>query len=57
VDEVTQRNAAAAEELAATSESLARQAESLRQMIGYFHVRATPGAAALATPGASGASG
>jgi methyl-accepting chemotaxis protein len=42
VDEVTQRNAAAAEELAATSESLASQAESLRQLIGYFRVRAAP---------------
>jgi methyl-accepting chemotaxis protein len=39
VDEVTQRNAAGAEELASTAESLAGQAESLRQMIGYFHVR------------------
>jgi methyl-accepting chemotaxis protein len=47
VDEVTQRNAASAEELASTAESLATQAESLRQMIGYFHVRAGgPGASA-----------
>jgi methyl-accepting chemotaxis protein len=52
VDEVTQRNAAAAEELASTAESLASQAETLRQMIGYFHVRATSTASAPAVVGA-----
>jgi methyl-accepting chemotaxis protein len=50
VDEVTQRNAASAEELAATSESLAKQAESLRQMMGYFRVRAARIAPGLAAP-------
>ena len=54
VDEVTQRNAAAAEELASTAVSLASQAESLRQMIGFFRVRgsaghATPSTASMAS--------
>jgi methyl-accepting chemotaxis protein len=38
VDEVTQRNAAAAEELASTADGLAGQAESLRQMMAFFKV-------------------
>jgi len=45
VDAVTQRNAASAEELASTAVSLASQAESLRQMIGFFRVRASEHAA------------
>jgi len=36
MDEVTQRNATAAEELSATSEELAAQAESARQLMDYF---------------------
>jgi methyl-accepting chemotaxis protein len=38
VDQVTQRNAAAAEELASTSEEMSSQAESLQQLMGFFHV-------------------
>ena len=38
VDELTQRNAAAAEELASTSEELASQAEALQDLIAFFRV-------------------
>jgi methyl-accepting chemotaxis protein len=38
VDQVTQRNASAAEELASTAEELSGQAESLRQLMGFFQV-------------------
>jgi methyl-accepting chemotaxis protein len=38
VDQVTQHNAAAAEELASTADTLASQAESLRQMMAFFKV-------------------
>jgi methyl-accepting chemotaxis protein len=38
VDEVTQRNAAAAEELASTADTLAGQAEALQQMMAFFKV-------------------
>jgi methyl-accepting chemotaxis protein len=38
VDEVTQRNASAAEELSSTAEELAAQAESLQQMMTFFRV-------------------
>jgi methyl-accepting chemotaxis protein len=38
VDELTQRNAAAAEELASTSEELAAQAETLQQLMRYFQI-------------------
>jgi methyl-accepting chemotaxis protein len=38
VDHVTQRSAAAAEELAATAEDMALQAESLRRHIAYFQI-------------------
>jgi methyl-accepting chemotaxis protein len=62
VDEVTQRNAAAAEELASTAEELATQAQALRTTMDFFHVgRRGPsidgtraGAAARAGNGASG---
>jgi methyl-accepting chemotaxis protein len=36
VDQVTQRNASAAEELASTSEEMASQAESLQQLVSFF---------------------
>jgi len=36
VDQVTQRNAAAAEEFAATSEEMATQAEGLQQVLAFF---------------------
>jgi methyl-accepting chemotaxis protein len=42
VDQVTQRNATAAEELSSTAEELASQAEALQQTIGYFQVVAGP---------------
>lgn len=38
VDEVTQHNAAAAEELASTAEEMAAQAESLQELIDYFRL-------------------
>jgi methyl-accepting chemotaxis protein len=38
VDEVTQRNASAAEELSSTSEELAAQAASLRDTVAFFRV-------------------
>ncbi len=38
VDELTQRNASAAEEVASTSEELASQAESLQQLIAFFRI-------------------
>ncbi len=38
VDQVTQRNAAASEELAATAEEMAAQAQSLQQMMAFFRV-------------------
>jgi methyl-accepting chemotaxis protein len=39
VDRVTQRNAAAAEELASTAEEMSAQAESVRQIIAFFKVK------------------
>ena len=38
MDQVTQRNAAAAEELSSTSEELASQAEALRLLMSFFRV-------------------
>ena len=38
VDEVTQRNASSAEELAATAEEMASQAQSLEQLMGFFKI-------------------
>ena len=38
VDQVTQRNASAAEELASTAEEMAAQAESLQQLMNFFRV-------------------
>ena len=38
VDQVTQRNASAAEELSSTAEQMASQAEALQQLIGFFLV-------------------
>jgi methyl-accepting chemotaxis protein len=38
VDQVTQRNASAAEELASTAEEMSSQAESLQQLVSYFRV-------------------
>jgi methyl-accepting chemotaxis protein len=38
VDQVTQRNASAAEELSSTAEEMASQAEALQQLIAFFRV-------------------
>jgi methyl-accepting chemotaxis protein len=38
VDQVTQRNASAAEELSSTAEELAAQAETLQQLMGFFRL-------------------
>ncbi len=42
VDEVTQRNAAAAEEMASTAEELASQAASEQELIAYFRLEGAP---------------
>jgi methyl-accepting chemotaxis protein len=39
VDQVTQRNASASEELASTAEEMASQAESLQQLMGFFQMK------------------
>ncbi|WNG61613.1 HAMP domain-containing protein [Archangium gephyra] len=39
VDEVTQRNASASEELASTAEELSAQAEALQRLVSFFHLR------------------
>jgi len=44
VDQVTQRNASAAEELASTSEEMASQAESLLQLMAFFKLGEENGA-------------
>jgi methyl-accepting chemotaxis protein len=41
VDQVTQRNASAAEELASTAEELTAQAESLQQLMAFFRMNGT----------------
>jgi methyl-accepting chemotaxis protein len=41
VDQVTQRNASAAQELAATAEQMSSQAVALQQLIGFFWVDET----------------
>jgi methyl-accepting chemotaxis protein len=38
MDQVTQRNASAAEELSSTAEELSAQAEALQQLMDYFKV-------------------
>jgi methyl-accepting chemotaxis protein len=48
VDQVTQRNASAAEELSSTAEEMASQAESLLQVIAFFQVQAAIRAARAA---------
>jgi methyl-accepting chemotaxis protein len=39
VDQVTQRNAAAAEELASTSEELSAQAEAMQELMSFFQIQ------------------
>jgi methyl-accepting chemotaxis protein len=51
VDQVTQRNASAAEELSSTAEEMSSQAEALQQLVAFFEVRNSgTGAARLARP-------
>jgi methyl-accepting chemotaxis protein len=58
VDQVTQRNASAAEELASTAEEMAAQAEGLQQLVAHFRLPGTeagarvPMASAFPMPGA-----
>jgi methyl-accepting chemotaxis protein len=42
VDQVTQRNAAAAEEFASTAEEMATQAENLQQLVAFFRSEESP---------------
>lgn len=51
VDQVTQRNASAAEELSSTAEQLASQSEALLQLMNYFKVSDGDSTAPLATKG------
>jgi methyl-accepting chemotaxis protein len=56
VDQVTQRNASAAEELSSTAEEMSSQAESLQQVVAFFQVRdAIAAASRVALPHAPGA--
>ena len=62
MDEVTQQNAAMAEEMAASRKSLEEQAATLRELVGFFRLegrtaRRHGGAAALDSKGGPGASG
>ena len=50
VDEVTQRNASAAEELASTSEEMASQAEALQQLVSFFQTGEGDGRASARAP-------
>jgi methyl-accepting chemotaxis protein len=43
VDQVTQRNASAAEELSSTAQEMASQAESLRELMRFFHAETSNG--------------
>jgi len=51
VDQVTQRNASAAEELASTAEEMASQAEALQQLMAYFRIRGADDARLARRPG------
>src|SRR3990172_6891969 len=46
VDEVTRRNASAAEELSATADEMSSQAEALQRLVSFFRVSASDGAPA-----------
>ncbi len=50
VDKVTQRNASAAEELAATAEEMAVQSQALERLMSFFHLRAEADGAAPRAP-------
>ncbi len=55
VDEITQRNASAAEELASTAEELASHAESLQSTMAFFQVKEDHAARRHRPPGAKAA--
>ncbi|HSN92280.1 MAG TPA: methyl-accepting chemotaxis protein [Anaeromyxobacteraceae bacterium] len=48
VDQVTQRNAAAAEELSSTAEEMTSQAQALQELIAFFKTGSEPAVAAVA---------
>jgi methyl-accepting chemotaxis protein len=54
VELVTQRNASAAEELAATVEEMTASAESLRNLVAYFRVEELPAQIQVMGPGMPG---
>jgi methyl-accepting chemotaxis protein len=53
VDQVTQRNASASEELASTAEEMSSQAESLLQTVSFFQIGSGSNGAARRKPGRS----
>jgi methyl-accepting chemotaxis protein len=58
VEQVTQRNASAAEELASTAEEMSAQAETLQQLVAFFRVGSGgEGAPARPAPPRNGANG
>ncbi len=50
VDQVTQRNASAAEELSSTAEEMASQAEALQELISFFRIASRDGRPARELP-------
>ncbi len=50
VEQVTQRNASAAEELSSTAEEVAAQADALQKLVAFFSVRDEPSDARAAPP-------
>ena len=53
VDEITQRNAAAAEQLAAMAEEMSAQADTLQRQVSFFSVKSEPAAAPSYRPTAA----
>jgi methyl-accepting chemotaxis protein len=53
VDQVTQRNASASEELSSTAEEMNAQAESLQQLMGFFQVAGAEPQVRRSTPASS----
>ncbi len=52
LNQATQENASSSEELAATAEEMSGQAEQLQQLMGFFRLEASGGAARLGADGA-----
>ncbi len=52
VDQITQRNASAAEELASTAEEMSSQAEAMQQLMAFFRVKEEGSASKRAFPSA-----